>query len=55
LDRNALTPVDKVLLVYRDDRNNIGGTKTELARYTTKADGTLQGTVNTKDLSTVAF
>jgi len=36
--------VTDVLVVYRDDRSNIGGTKTELARYTTDSTGTLVGT-----------
>lgn len=55
LDRNALTPVNNVLVVFRDDRTNIGGIKTEIARYTTNPAWNLQGTLNSKNLSTVWF
>lgn len=55
LDRNLLTPVENVLVVFRDDRNNIGGTKTQVGRYTTDVAGKLEWTVHSKDISVGSF
>ena len=41
-------PINDALVVYRDDRANIGGSKAELARYTTDSTGTLTGTYDSK-------
>ncbi len=47
-DQTTKTPIADILLIYRDDRNNIGGNRTELARYTTNGDGHLKGTYDSQ-------
>ena len=42
------SPINDVLVIYRDDRTSIGGSKAELAQYTTDASGTLVGTYDSK-------
>jgi len=40
--------VNDALVIYRDDRANIGGSKTELGRYTTNSSGILTGTYDSQ-------
>lgn len=46
--------VSNALLIYKDDRSNIGGSKSEVARYTSGVDGILEGTVNSKNGTTTS-
>lgn len=45
------TNVEDVVVIYRDDRNNIGGVKQEVARFITNSNGLLRGRINTRNLS----
>jgi hypothetical protein len=50
--QDAISTVSNALIIYRDDRNNIGGSKVELGRYLTNSSGILTGTYDSKQGAT---
>jgi hypothetical protein len=55
IDKYSELPVEGVTVIYRDDREHVGGAKKSIGVYYTNVNGVLMGSINSKNSDTIPY